>query len=68
MSQTNEIEIPDDLPKLALPPGVHARLQFLLDKQDGGNRLTAEERDEAEGLVNVSEFLSLLKLRAARDT
>jgi hypothetical protein len=28
--------------------------------------LTPEERKEAEGLVNLSEFLTLLRLRAER--
>jgi hypothetical protein len=28
--------------------------------------LTAQEREEAEGLINLSEFLTLLRLRAER--
>jgi hypothetical protein len=35
-----------------------------LDKQDGRQPLNAAERREAEGLVELEEFLSLLKLRA----
>lgn len=61
-----EIELPGDLPKLTLPAGVNARLQFLLDKQDGGTALSPEEREEAQGLVEMAEFLSLLKLCASR--
>jgi hypothetical protein len=38
----------------------------LLDKQDEGIELTAEERSEAEGLVTLAERLALLKLRARR--
>ena len=49
-----------------LPPAVHARLQELLDRQDQGHPLTEEERMEAEGLVQLAEFLSLLRLRAHR--
>ena len=30
--------------------------------------MTPQERDEAEGLVNLSEFLTLLRLRAERTT
>lgn len=60
------VEMPDDLKEFRLPPGVAARLQDLLDRQDEGRPLTAAERKEAEGLVNLAEFLSLLKLRARR--
>ena len=61
-----QLEIPDDLARFRLPPGVNARLQELLDRQDGGKRLTAAERKEAEGLVNLAEMLSLLQLRVER--
>jgi hypothetical protein len=61
-----EIEIPDDLARFRLPAGVQARLQGLLDRQDGGAPLTEAERQEAEGLVNLAELLTLLKLRAER--
>lgn len=61
-----ELELPDDLARFRLPPGVNTRLQKLLDKQDGGRRLTTAERAEAEGLVDLAEMLSLLQLRAGR--
>ena len=61
-----EIEVPADLARLQLPEGVDRRLQALLDKQDSGTPLTASERKEAEGLVDMAEFLSLLKMRATR--
>ncbi len=61
-----ELEIPDDLARLRLPPGVQARLQALIDRQDKGGTLTTAERHEAEGLVNLVELLSLLRLRAER--
>ena len=61
-----ELELPEDLEGIRLPPGVNERLQFLLDRQDMGQTLTAEESKEAEGLVNLAEFLSLLRLRALR--
>ena len=61
-----EVKMPNDLAEFRLPPGVNARLQQLLDKQDSGRRLTAAERLEAEGLVNLAEFLTLLRLRAER--
>lgn len=60
------IDLPEDLPRLALPEGVDRRLQALLDKQDAGEPLTADERAEAEGLVTLSELLDLLRLRASR--
>jgi hypothetical protein len=61
-----ELEIPSDLENFTLPEGVKQRLQDLLDRQDQGENLTAAERGEAEGLVDLSELLSLLKLRARR--
>ena len=61
-----QVQMPDDLAEFRLPPGVNARLQELLDKQDSGRRLSAAERLEAEGLVNLAEFLTLLRLRSER--
>jgi hypothetical protein len=61
-----KIKVPDDLAELRLPAGVNARLQTLLDRQSIGKKLNAAERQEAEGLVNLSELLSLLRLRAER--
>lgn len=61
-----ELEMPEDLEQFRLPRGVDDRLQVLLDRQDQGEALTPEERTEAEGLVNLAEFLSLLQLRARR--
>ena len=60
------IEIPVELAQFELPDAVQSRLQNLLDKQDSGERLTPEERREAEGLVELAEFLSLLRLRSKR--
>jgi hypothetical protein len=59
-----EIEVPEDLKKLRLPVGVERRLHELLDRQDRGDELTQAERQEAEGLVDLAELLSLLRLRA----
>jgi hypothetical protein len=61
-----ELEMPDELAEFRLPRGVDARLQFLLDRQDQGHPLSATERAEAEGLVKLAEWLSLLRLRAER--
>jgi hypothetical protein len=58
------VEIPIELTYFKLPEAVEARLQILLDRQDLGEELTKLERQEAEGLVELSEFLSLLSLRA----
>jgi hypothetical protein len=68
MTLTIEVELPADLARFRLPEAVAARLQALLDRQDSGQPLTPAERDEAEGLVNLSELLSLLRLRAERMT
>jgi hypothetical protein len=63
-----EMPIPATMQNFKLPAGVQHRLSELLDHQDSGRPLTAAERREAEGLVEVAEFLSLLKLRAKRAT
>ena len=60
------IEIPVELTHFQLPEAVQERLQFLLDRQDAGEALTLAERREAEGLVELAEFLSLLHLRSQR--
>jgi len=66
MSLTIDVELPADLAQFRLPGAVAARLQTLLDRQDSGQALTEPEREEAEGLVNLAEFLTLLRLRAER--
>lgn len=60
------IRIPQKLVRYELPKAVHKRRQDLLDRQDQGIPLTPDERREAEGLVELAEFLSLLRLRADR--
>jgi hypothetical protein len=68
MTLTLEVDLPADLARFRLPEAVAAWLQTLLDRQDSGQALTIQERDEAEGLVNLAEFLTLLRLRAERVT
>lgn len=58
------IELPAELARFELPEAVQSRLQSLLDRQDAGEQLTVAERNEAEGLVELAEFLTLLRLRA----
>ncbi|MGH9948570.1 MAG: hypothetical protein ACRD6X_15435 [Pyrinomonadaceae bacterium] len=60
------IEMPIPVKQIKLPKGVNDRLQTLLDRQDSGGRLTAAERLEADGLVELSEMLSLMRLRSER--
>jgi hypothetical protein len=62
------VEIPIGLAQFQLPQAVHDRLQFLLDRQDTGTQLAENERLEAEGLVELTEFLSLLRLRSHQVT
>jgi len=61
-----ELQMPGDLKQFRLPKGVNRRLQELLDKQSQQGKLSRAERQEAEGLVNLAEMLSLLRLRAER--
>jgi hypothetical protein len=60
------VEIPIELTRFQLPPAVQNRLQFLLDRQDEGYSLSQAERQEAEGMVELVEFLSLLHLSSTR--
>lgn len=60
-----EIEVPADLARLQLPEGVDRRLQALLDKQDGGTPLSPDEQAEAEGLVELADLLTLLRMRSS---
>ncbi|HEV3003436.1 MAG TPA: hypothetical protein VGX78_03200 [Pirellulales bacterium] len=66
MTLSLEVDLPDDMAHFRLPEAVAARLRALLDRQDAGQPLTAQERNEAEGLADLSEFLTLLRLRAER--
>jgi hypothetical protein len=61
-----DLELPQDMAGLTLPAGVNRRLQALLDKQDRGEPLTQDELLEAEGLVNLADLLSLIRLRASQ--
>jgi hypothetical protein len=61
-----QLEMPADLARFRLAAGVNARLQELLDRQDRGEVLSAKERREAEGLVNLVDLLTLLRLGAER--
>ena len=66
MPLTLAIDPPADLARLRLPTAVAARLHSLLDRQDAGQPLSADERVEAEGLVDLADLLTLLRLRAER--
>jgi hypothetical protein len=66
MTLTIDVDLPHELEKFRLPDAVQQRLQALLDRQDAGPPLTDAERREAEGLVDLADFLSLLKLRSER--
>ena len=60
------VEVPIELTQFQLPEAVQARLHQLLYLQDEGQALTQAERQEAEGLVELSDFLSLFHLRSTR--
>lgn len=61
-----KIEVPLSTNQFKLPKAVNNRLQELLDRQDQGKKLSVAEKEEAEGLVDLSEMLSLLRMRAER--
>jgi hypothetical protein len=60
------IEILIELTQFQLPQVAQDRLNLLLDRQDEGDTLSLSERQEAEGLVELAEFLSLLSLHSTR--
>jgi len=66
MTLTLDVSLPGDLARFRLPKAVDARLQELLDRQDAGQPLSLHESEEAEGLVDPAELLTLLRLRAER--
>ena len=57
------IDLPVNLASFKLPDAVASRLQSLLDRQDRGDPLNVDERAEAEGLTELSDLLTLLRLR-----
>lgn len=63
---TIEVDLPADLARFRLPAAVATRLRSLLDRQDAGSPLTADERAEAEGLADLADLLTLLRMRAER--
>jgi hypothetical protein len=58
------LSLPADLARLQFPEALDKRLHELLDRQDHIGSLTVREQKEAEGLVELAELLSLLRLRA----
>jgi hypothetical protein len=63
-----QLDVPADLARFQFPDGVQHRLESLLDQQDRGKPLSADERREGEWLVNLADSLSVLRLRAERMT
>ena len=59
-----ELNLPADWRRFRMPAALEKRLQSLLDKQDSTGKLSPAEREEAEALVELSEMLSLMKVRA----
>lgn len=66
MPLTVDLDLPANLARPRLPAAVVSRLRDLLDRQDAGRDLTADEQAEAEGLVDLADLLTLLRLRAER--
>jgi hypothetical protein len=61
-----QLDIPEDWRKFRLPPALHARLQELLDRLDYDGKLTRSEHREAQALTELSDMLTLMKLKAER--
>ena len=59
-----ELELPKDWKSFQLPPALHERLQELLDRQDSEGKLSRRERREAAALTQLTDMLSLMRLRS----
>lgn len=70
MSQPVQLTVPmpANLAKLRFPKALDQRLHHLLDEQGRRGKLTAAEKREAEGLAQMANVLSILKLGAAVKT
>lgn len=62
---TAPVEWVEDVSRLRLPPRSDRRLQELMDRNNEG-ALDADEREELESLVELSEALSLVRSEALR--
>lgn len=58
-------EMMEEVADLRFPPKADLRLRALMDRNNEG-LLTADERDELESLVELSESLSLIRAKALR--
>jgi hypothetical protein len=63
---TLELDLPQDWRRFRLPAALDRRLTELLDRQDEEGKLSSAERREAKALAELSDMLSLMKLRAER--
>lgn len=54
----------EGIDQFRLPDALQTRLHDLLDRQDSGQPLSSTERGEADSLVELADFLSLLHLRS----
>jgi hypothetical protein len=57
------VEMVEAVAALRLPPQGDRRLQLLMDRNTNGN-LTAEQKEELEALVELSETIALLRAQA----
>jgi hypothetical protein len=57
------VEMVEAVAALRLPPRGDRRLQLLMDRNTNGN-LTAEQKEELEALVELSETIALLRAQA----
>jgi hypothetical protein len=56
-------EMVETVARLRLPPKTDRRLQDLMDRNNNG-RLTPEERDDLEALVELCETIALVRAQA----
>lgn len=58
------MKMPEEVKSFRLPRALDRRLHDLLDRQSSGLKLTTRERQEAEALVELTQNLSILQMKA----
>jgi hypothetical protein len=59
------VEMVEAVADLRLPPKADQRMQYLMDRNNDG-LLTADQKEDLEALVELSESLALVRAKALR--
>lgn len=59
------VELVESVAAMQFPPKADARLRWLMDRNTNG-QLTADEREELDGWVELSESMALVRAQALK--